>query len=199
MVYRINKRQRKAKAPALDLPAGYNIHSYQRVRDNGQLSFAAVDGGLAWDFNLTDVPDYAEFTTLYDAYVIDKVDITYVLENNTPGQYPVLYYAPDYDDSAVPLSVNSVTTHQSVKMHAFSENARSITMSVKPRSLAAAYQPGITTAYAWAKPGTLIDMANTTVRFYGMKTWVSHFNSVDTPLARIRTILRYHMRFVGQR
>jgi hypothetical protein len=200
MVSRNSMRQmKKSKRPRLDLPPGYTAQTFVRTRDNGQLSFAAVDGGLGWDFALADVPDYSEFTTLYDAYTLDKVDITYVLENNTPGQYPVLYHAPDYDDAGTPLTVNSVTTHQNVRVHAFSENARSVTFSIVPRCLAATYQPGVSSAYAWAKSGTIVDMANTTAKFYGAKTWLSHFNSIDTPGARIRTILRYHMRFIGQR
>lgn len=193
-------RQTRGRGPAaLKLPPGYSAQTFIRVRDNGQLAPTAVDGGLGWSFKLNDVPDYAEFTSLYDAYVLDKVELTYILENNTPGQYPVLFWAPDYDDASTPLTVDTVTTHQNVKMHAFSENARSVTMTVRPRTLGQTYRAGVTSGYNWQPEGTLIDMANTDVPYYGIKAWMSHNNFTDNPYARVRSVIKYHLRFVGQR
>jgi len=183
----------------LDLPAGYNAHKFSRVRENGQLSIPVLDAGLTWYFQIADVPDFSDFANLYDAYVIDQVDITYILENNDPGRYPVLLWAPDYDDGALPTNPNQVTCHQNVKYHAFSENARSVTISVKPRALNAAYKPGVTSGYTWAQAGVICDMANTDIQHYGIKTWMSHYNTSDTPGARFRTLLKYHIRCIGQR
>jgi hypothetical protein len=183
----------------LDLPPGYNAHTFRRIRDNGDVAIFGIDSGLGWSFRLNDIPDFGDFTALYDAYTIDRVEITYILHNVAPGQFPTLFWAPDYDDDNTPLSVNSVTTHQNVRWHAFSENARSVTMSVDPRSLVSTYQAGVTSAYSWAKGGAIVDMANPAVPFYGIKTWLSNYNTVLTPGARIQSILTYHIRCIGQR
>lgn len=198
----IDKRTRKRKngMVVLDLPPGYNAQKFIRLRENGTLSLpAAIDGGLAWEFKLSDVPDYTDFANLYDAYVIDMVKITYTLENNNPGNFPVLYWANDYDDANTPLLSSTVTTHQGCQMHAFSEAGRSVTLKVRPRALLSTYQSGVTSAYSWAKEGTIIDMANPGVPHYGIKTWLANANASATPFTRVRTTVKYYMRFIGQR
>lgn len=193
------RKGKASKVPRLILPDGYKAQTFIRTRQNGQLAVPAFDGGLAWSFKLSDVTDYTEFTTLYDAYVLDQVDILYVLENNNPGQYPVLMWAPDYDDAVIPTTDGVVSTHQNVKIHPFSENKRSVVLSVRPRALQNVYQAGVTSGYGWAPESQIIDMGNVNVEHFGIKTWMSHYNSTDTPGARIRTFVTYHLRFVGQR
>lgn len=196
----ISKRASSSGNKVLELPKGYKAQTFVRLRENGHLSIpAAIDGGLAWSFQLADVPDYTDFATLYDAYVLDKVDITYVVDNTSPGQCPVLMWAPDYDDANTPLTADSVSTHQNVRVHAFDEGHRSVTISVRPRALHSTFKTGVTSAYSWAPEGVICDMANTDIQFYGIKTWVSHYNSADTPQTRIRTFIRYHLRCIGQR
>lgn len=195
-----NKKASAGRTKVLDLPKGYKAQTFVRTRQNGQLAIpAALDGGLAWVFQLADIPDFSDFANLYDAYVIDQVDVTYIVENTSPGQFPVLMYAPDYDDGSTPLTDTQVSTHQGVKIHAFDECHRSYTMTVRPRALNAAFKPGVTSAYTWAPEGVICDMANTDIQHYGIKTWLSHYNAVDTPQTRIRTFLRYHIRCIGQR
>lgn len=198
----LSRRSKSAKKKGfkkLDLPGGYRAQTFVRSRENGQLTVPAFDAGLTWFFQLADVPDVSDFANLYDAYVIDQVDITYILENNNPGQYPILLWAPDYDDGTIPTNSNQVMTHQNVKHHAFSENKREVTISVRPRALNVAYKPGVTSGYTWAPDAVICDMANLDIQHYGIKTWVSHYNSTDTPGARIRTLLKYHLRCIGQR
>jgi hypothetical protein len=196
----ISSKAPRGRSKTLDLPSGYKAQSFVRVRQNGQLAIpAALDGGLAWAFQLADVPDFADFANLYDAYVIDKVEVHYIVENTSPGQFPVLMYAMDYDDASTPLTDSQVSTHQGVKIFAFDEGHRHHVLTVKPRALNAAFKPGVTSAYTWAPEGVICDMANTDIQHYGIKTWVSHYNAVDTPQTRIRTYLRYFIRCIGQR
>lgn len=183
----------------LDLPAGYKAQTFVRSRDNGQLVIPPIDAGLTWYFQIADLPDFSDFANLYDAYVIDQVDITYILENQTPGQYPVLLWAPDYDDGSIPANANQVMTHQNVKHHTFTESKREVTISVRPRALNAAYKPGLVSGYTWAPDAVICDMANTDIQHYGIKTWMNHYNTLDTPQARFRTLLKYHIRCIGQR
>lgn len=181
------------------LPDGYKIHGFSRIRSNGGIAPAAVDVGRSFSFAFNQLPDFAEFTTLYDAYSIDKVEVTWVLINNDNNEYPILLVAPDFDDATAPATVNEVTTSELCTVVPFSATKRAHTMVIKPRFAATAFRTGVTSAYTWGAPGTLLDMAVTDTPYYGCKYWLENFNSVDTPLAAFRVYFTYHVRVAGVR
>lgn len=200
MRVRSSKRARRDSTGSdLSLPAGYYAQKFVRHRDNGGIGLAVTDLGVGWSFSLNAVPDFAEFTTLFDAYIIDQVDIHFVLDNNKAEQYPTLLIAPDYDDANAPATENEVLTHQGCKILPFSPNKREHTFSVKPRVAMAVYRTGVTSSYGWSRPGQLMDIATTDTPWYGMKSWLVNYNSTDTAGARVRVYQTYHLRCVGQR
>jgi hypothetical protein len=196
---KMSKAATGSRNAPLDLPVGYKAQSFVRFRDNLTISLSALDFGQGWYFNLAQVPDFGEFTALYDAYIIDKVDLRFVLQSNYPEKYPILIAAPDYDDATVPATVDELLTKQGVQVLNFSATKREHTVSVRPRVAMTAFRTGITSSYGWSKPGQLIDIATTDTPFYGMKTWLTEYNSTNTPGAGMRVYVTYHMRFVGQR
>lgn len=181
------------------IPDGYKVHAFSRIRANGGILMGALDLGRSFAFNFAQLPDFGEFANLYDAYSIDKVELTWVLVNNDNNEYPVLIAAPDYDDATVPATVNEVVTHEQCIVVPFSATKRSHTMVIKPRFSATAYRTGVTSAYTWGTPGTLLDIATTDTPYYGIKYWLDNYNTADTPTAQMRVYIKYHVRCAGVR
>lgn len=189
----------KLQAQSL-VPIGYKEHKFSRIRSNGGISLpAVVDQGGSFIFSFNLLPDFAEFTTLFDAYCIDRVDITWNLISNSTDKYPTLLVAPDYDDGNAPATINEVTSSESCKVVQFSAEKREHTLSIVPRVAATAYRTGISSAYTWAAQGSLVDMALTDVPFYGVKYWLDNFNATTTPNAAFRVYFKFHVRCVGLR
>lgn len=96
-----------------------------------------------WDFpasqyfNLNDVQSSTDLTNLYDSYKITgvKLTITYlcntatVTNNNT---LPMISYAPDYDDNAVPTNINTILQKQDVKTKVLLAN-KPINIFIRPK------------------------------------------------------------------
>lgn len=190
----------KADSPSkLILPPGLTAQSFVRVKDNFTIGLPALDSGYPFAFSLSQVPDNGEFADLYDAYIIDQVDMHFILQANAADKYPILLAALDYDDAGAMSSQNEILTRQGAKVLPFSATVREHTISVKPRVAMTAFRSGVSSGYGWGGPNQLIDIALTDVPFYGIRTWFANYNTSDTPGAEIRMYIRYHMRFVGQR
>lgn len=203
MVKGSSKRAGGTGLAKLDLPAGYKAQSFVRIRENGLVAKAAVDGGLDWKFSFQDIPDYTDFTNLYDAYIMDEVEIHFNLRtvgtNNQQQDFPTLYVAPDYDGDGTPLAVAAVTTKERCKMHQLSQFHNTAKIVVRPRAATSIYKGGVTSAYGWSPSNQLIDMNNVDVQMYGAVHWLAYYNSVITPNTYVSTTLVYKFRCVGQR
>lgn len=192
-------KKKVASSSKLILPPGLTAQGFVRYKDNLTIGLPALDSGYSFAFNLAQVPDSAEFTSLYDAYIIDQVDMRFVLTANADNAYPVLLAALDYDDASAMSSQNEILTRQGAMVMPFSATVREHTVSVKPRVAMTAFRSGVSSAYGWGAPNQLIDIALTDVPYYGIRTWFTNYNTTDTPGAVIRVFIKYHMRFVGQR
>lgn len=132
------------------------------------------------------LPNYTEFTALYDQYRLDWIECQFVFTNNTssvnsPGTVlPVMYLAKDYDDTNsanyTDLQQYSTQTMWQLGMQHGSDGKKVI--RVKPNVDVALYQ-GVTTGYARGKP-MLIDTSSPSVPHYGIKI---AYDPVFTPAA----------------
>lgn len=169
------------------------------------LSMSATDSGFAHYFTLQGLPNYTDFTNLYDRYTIDKVELVFILVNVPEAAavanafYPTLYFAFDPDDATVPASSTELLDRANLQILQFSPSQRSITRVIQPRLATAVYRGVATAGYAVAPPGTFVDMSSPDVQFFGAKMWVANYNSTSTPNARINVYHRVHFRVRGSR
>lgn len=138
-------------------------------------------------FKLEDVPNYTEFTALYDQYCIKGVSITIMPRYNiaapTPdggvsatGQVPQTWSILDYDGS-FPTTEAGMLQYQNLKMQkGTSWHKRYVVPAVSAEIF-----NGITTAYA-PKKRVFIDTANPDVKHYGICVMIPVVNT-DTDCA----------------
>lgn len=172
---------------------------YRFVRNVGltaiQCTSLAPPGGLS--FHLNDLPDYAEYTALFDAYKIARVDLTlfplYINDIVASGISQIqLYSAVDPDDET-PVALNNMRQYSNMRI----TSARHIFKQTIYPKIAAQVYNGVTPAYSQPKGGTFIDCANVDVPHYGWKY------CYDAPAASgqwgWRVEARYYLEFKGTR
>lgn len=98
-------------------------HQFTRIdwRQNAfQLTGA---GGVtlgAYTFKLSDLPNYTEFTSLYDQYKINKVQVTFIPKINgamlnAGAQLPVIHSMIDSSDATPPATLAEMMENEDVK------------------------------------------------------------------------------------
>lgn len=122
---------------------------------------------------LSDLPNYTEFTALYDQYRIDcvKVSVTPafqrpLLGSGSSGFNGIVYHFVDFDDDASPTTEDDFTQRSNVRT---ASGCQPFGVALEPRVALAAYS-GAFTSYANARPW--VDVASTGVRWYGWKMGV---------------------------
>lgn len=187
-------------------PSNWEISPAPAADDNGLYQFGGV-----MRFQLDDVISPADFTNLYDRYKITgaKITVTPLVNtsyvaltsngNTQTGALPVMYYATDYDDSALPGSSLDLLTKMDCKQKRLD---KPFSIFVKNPKVVIPVSHGITgtTSTAMtASPG----YANTTVtdvNFRGLKFYVRDFSipatSSSAPQnALVRITVKYYMTF----
>lgn len=139
---RYNRRPRKARITRWGV-AKYNIHHYRRMGRTVSVPLAANQTIATYspNFNLADVVNSSEFTTLYDQFRLDYVtvniswspNVTIALNPNNPGQalYPIMYYVKDYDDATSPLSLTQFKEKGNIRQFRLTPN-KVYKINVKP-------------------------------------------------------------------
>lgn len=162
----------------IDTRTGFSLNGTSTGLFNMQFNFtlAGVNsqfGGAAP--TVLPLPNYTEFTALYDQYKIDYVECQFFFSNNTssvnsPGTtMPIMYLCKDYDDSNV-ANYTDLQQYQNCKCWQLGNRTNSdgkYTIFVKPNVDIALYQ-GITTGYARGK-SMFVDTSSPSVPHYGIK------------------------------
>lgn len=148
---------------------------------NGGVTITTYYAGSIY-FSLDQLPDYTEFTALFDRYKIAGVKVVFRsfnisslsdVQGQANGQLGgVIHYITDYDDAAVPtasdVGVQALREHENYRTASiFNSRGLFLKRYVRPRIALAAYA-GAFTSYANVKP-MWIDAASPSVQHYGLK------------------------------
>lgn len=159
----------------------------------------------AYDWTLSGIPGYTEFTNLFDQYRIRKIVMKFVPRFNsfsfadytsTSTEVPSWVSAIDLDDSTPPTDADELMQYATVKYHVWN---RPFTRVIYPRTATAMYS-GAFTSYGSTPSKQWIDCASTGVKYYGLKlatTTYSSANSGEAPSWDI--IIDYYVQFRGMR
>lgn len=178
------------------------VHRFKRTMDGnnmtyinagvetafGQRYFSQVANSIntiGFEFRLGDLPNYTEFTALFDQYRIDKIvfkiipmcnvnqltiNSTGALSNN-PG---IIGTVIDYDDAGSPTSLGYMEQYQNFRYQPV-VSSRTMMRAFKPRIAVAAYGQGLFTSYM-NKKATWIDCNSPAVPHYGLKIYLDGAN-----------------------
>lgn len=200
---RVMKRMRKPRPSGL--LSGYNnpTHKFKRTINFANISPMLVGGALiktvdnvymvgnntapttygsfALYFTLGDLPDYNEFTTLFDRYKIVAVKVSILPYANMAGTANAVtggnsfsvggmwHIITDYDDASVPTpsdtGVNYLREYTNYKCQSI---LKPIRRTIKPRIAMATYASGAFSSYANMK-SQWIDSNSPSVQHYGIK------------------------------
>jgi len=166
-----------------------NTHHFSRFGAAATLDMTGTEQPLSFEFKLSDLYTYSEFTSLFDKYRLDKA-IVYIqmitnpdavvktnnADNvtvntgpagwNTNNWYPKMWYINDHDDSNT-TSIAAIKERVGVKCCVMKPNmVKKIT--VKPACAVQIYKTAVAAGYG-PKYGQFIDMANSDVPHYGLK------------------------------
>jgi len=171
----------------------------------GGATLFAQDVAAATAFQLTDIASYASYTTLYDAYKINKVTMTIEYLNNTStagsGFYnPTIWMYYDQDDQLVPGNLSTIVGKQGVRKHVFgSDRKNSVSFSFTPTvQMEVANNNNTPVAALVAAKPMWLNCNNASVAHQALKLWISDLpkNTVDkTPQVAFRINWTYHVSF----
>lgn len=121
-------------------------------------------------FRLADLPNYTEFTALFDQYKIDKVEVNFVpnISQNSANDIPIVYTVVDFDDGNTPANLDVLRQYETAILHA--DPRRPFKRTLVPRVATAAYSGGFS---GYANQTSWIDVASASVEHYGVKAGAS--------------------------
>ncbi len=149
-----------------------------RTIDLGQLAIGVADQGLARFISPTSIPDWTDFSNLYDMYRIARVTYRYVTwraasPSLTGEAFPTLFTALDVNDTVAPASAQEVLNYSVARIHQFSEGplrVAEITYTPKLQFQTAA-ATAVTSADGWARTSITTDV------WLGHKEWMRQYNT----------------------
>lgn len=146
------------------------------------------------------LPNYPEFTALYDQYRIDWVECEFYFSNNQSSvnspatTLPLIYVAKDYDDAnqAFIADLQQYENTQTWQLGNDRGDGKR-TVNVKPNVDVAVYNTALTSGYARGKP-MFIDVGSPNVPHYGIKIAYDPINyPTNTLVGYLSVVFKYHM------
>lgn len=180
------RRARKIKQPTQYFTRTVYLPAY----------FSLIAGGAAagssLNFTLSQVPDYTDFTTLYDQYKIKAVKCTLIPRHTEVGLGTItqgnMWSVLDYDDSAIPTSLDALLQYQNTKRTRMNQTHSRYLKPMVGTALA-----GGSTA---PKRNQWIDATNSGVEHRGIKFW---FDQRGTAPVTYDVQIKYYLAFKNVR
>lgn len=177
----------------------YKFTRYSRYFDGANYNIYSdtTDAFSVISFHLAQVPNYAEFTALYDQYCITKVDVHFyscansTITDGTNKHLTQVLSVIDYDDDSYLTSVDDALEYDTVQINSTAQYHFKRTL--KPRVALEIYRSAIATAYGQGAAGTWLDCSDASVPHYGIKMVIPA--TVVPYNCRWSIYVKYHLEF----
>jgi len=173
------------------------LRDVQHMVDQGEITAtSAANGYYAFGFVLTDLIDYSQWTSVFDQYKINMIEVDIVAMTllpapSTGAQYSLGYVAIDYDDNVVPTSIGQIQAYSNSMIL---RPSRDLRFSLQPKTATEVQSTFAgATAGAGVSNSQWLDCTYNSVPHYGIKAAI--VQSTSTNLTRWRILLRYHVSF----
>lgn len=172
---------------------GQRLYRFIRYADFGSIfinNLTDTYGSL--QFSLNDLPNYTEFTNLFDMYKINAIKITFspqMTENislgsvNNPYASARFFSCIDYNDATSPTSVDEVRQYQSARWTPILK--RHVRYIPKPKIL----DSGSFTLSPW------ISTASASNNYFGIKYAIENMSSTSTTSMEYTIEAKFYLTF----
>lgn len=184
---------------------GFTIGAASGFGLSFSFQLAACIVGIAGTSGTATVPNYGEFTSLFDQWRIHHVDVKLVYSNNTSTTasgttfLPLVYIAPDLDNASPPGAVTDVQQRSDHKLWQLGTNGTTSnirTLRVYPTATGTAYQ-GVTAGYAALGRKTWCDCAYPNITYYGAGMFWDADRSTNQDVGNLDMIFDVYFEFRG--
>lgn len=150
------RRRRTYRKPRMTRSVQSQVHRFCRSYESHLISGNAAH--LPYQdpnghFQFTSLPNYTEFSNLFDQYKVTFLSVSYFLEQDPSAQtaatsfYPKVYWVRNYDQVTTPLlSLNQMREHTRMRMRILTPT-RPVTIKYKPNILSESYRTGSSTGF----------------------------------------------------
>lgn len=163
--------------------------------DFGALSSSTSADTLgSYQFKLSDLPEVASYTGIFDQYRFRQVELMFMWTNQpvsattTLVRSPPIYTSVDYDDNGTPASLATVLNYGNCRFHS---HGKDFNVSFQPASIAASFLAAGTWTGADVKTGQWHDCAFQTIVHYGLKYALPSYNQISA----LQVIARFTIDF----
>lgn len=174
-------------------PKRTKIHSFVTTTLGPQINGTAT-GATTFQgnyFTFSTVPNSAQYTALFDQYMITKIQVkfimNYVNSPTTPGAVcqPNIYIVTDHDDASPPTTIGSVLERENSRILSFAGSKNVYTHTFCPAVQLAQLGPSL--AASGAKFNQWCDSSYANVQHMGIKYCVDGLltNATITPYYKI--------------
>ncbi len=179
--------------------------AYRFVRSAFYNTLTASSGNTfaSGNFKLSDLPNYTDFTALFDRYRFVAVVVKFVpttqptevgSSTSLIGDNPVVYTVIDYDDSATPLSVDELRQFDTAQVNPIGTYFERVLV---PKAALGSYS-GTFASYSQAPQYMWHDCNSPNIQFYGLK-WASTAFSTSGTTALYQMEVDYILEFSNPR
>jgi len=171
--------------------------------DNGGIA-NSQQFGLAMKVVLSEVVNYAEFTTLFNQYRIDKVKFKVELTNGPSYNagagsiLPTVYSRYDPNDATIPADWTAIAQSGGCKQHDFA-SGKGTTLSCVPKPAIPMYVAGFAAGYGFNanSKAMWLDASSPSynIEHYAYKLWVRNFVAVGYSGMALRITPYVYMTF----
>lgn len=179
-------------------------HFFKRNVELAQLQFnnVSTDNTGAYVFTLGDLPNYAEFTALFDEYMMCAISISFVpaitgMDGNpiaTTVSLPNFCTVIDHDDNTAPTNLATILQYENFKRTRLNVTH---TRYFVPRIAVNVYRAGLTSGFG-SRSKQWIDCSNTDIAHYGLKYVIDPIFNSGSEL-NVQVFATYYMKFRGVR
>lgn len=181
-------------------------YTFKRTVHEADIDISDTTGGhsYAMSFALSAVPNYTEFTNLYDNYKITGVAVelrpTYTGSDLNTLAYannvaiPDVRSVVDYDDPNPITTENELLQHQNIK---WTRGHRVHRRYFRPKPVKPIYKDAVSFGYAPSRIPEWYDTAYPTIPHYALKIWIDSLTGTSTTNIVYRVYTTYYLRFRG--
>lgn len=176
------------------------VHRFTQHAQLGYYGQGVTELTTGVDFKLSYLSQASTFASLFDQYMINRVEVTLYpmyratsisgVANPYYLQTPLIYSTYDPDDNNA-LSSSAITEYQNCEIH---DDSAAFTVGFQPKAAVALYR-STTAAYAATDKPLWIDCSSTDVPHYGFKFTISAGGVGQTSFQAWNVTAKYFLSF----